>query len=199
MLEQLNGQPQSIQQVRTMNKPQLLLLAFMIATSGVSCQAADQTVQAKPPAEAAPTQDSSDKAPADAQKDSSAKSSPAKGARLLSQASPQSQGSSDSPLRSLLRGVAKAPVYLTSVAVTVPIGVPIAIVRGINKETKGVAAEMVGEADIPLGVAVVPFAGPFGVLAGTGDGFWGGIANSLKHSYDKPFGKEAFSLGEKPY
>jgi hypothetical protein len=86
---------------------------------------------------------------------------------------------------------------LASFTTGVIVGTPIAIFRKSVECTVSDTKELVGESRNP--VFLVP-AGiislPWGVFSGGVEGLYTGVANSWVNSDDKPFSKDAFSLGE---
>lgn len=87
------------------------------------------------------------------------------------------------------------PVKIAAFGAGVVVGTPIAIVRTSAKNTKKSTKDLGGEGNaVKTGLAAIVGL-PLGVFTGTLEGSYYGISNATMHT-DKPFCKEAFSLGE---
>lgn len=87
------------------------------------------------------------------------------------------------------------PVKIAAFGAGVVVGTPIAIVRTSAKNTKQSTKDIGGEGNaVKTGLAAIVGL-PLGVFTGTLEGSYYGISNATMHT-DKPFCKEAFSLGE---
>lgn len=75
-------------------------------------------------------------------------------------------------------------------------GTPIAFVRHTISATQEGVKDIVGESKFPLFVApAICVSFPYGLCAGVLAGPVAGLANGWKYSDDKPYSKDAFSLG----
>lgn len=88
------------------------------------------------------------------------------------------------------------PLKAASVATTLVVGTPIAVARKIGNNTCDMTKAVAGDDSNPLMTGAVGlFVAPVGVIAGTAEGGFYGVKNSMVH-VDKPFSKDQFSLGE---
>lgn len=97
----------------------------------------------------------------------------------------------DNPVKQVLM----FPVKIAAFGTGVVVGTPIAIVRTSAKNSCKSTKDIGGEGNaVKTGLAAIVGV-PFGVFTGTLEGSYYGLSNATMHT-DKPFCKEAFSLGE---
>lgn len=95
----------------------------------------------------------------------------------------------------VLSVVVGMPIKGASVATSMVIGVPVAIIRKSAENTKDQTKKIAGDNANPVMTGLSALVGlPIGLVSGTIDGSQAGFKNSLK--CDKPFSKEQFSLGD---
>ncbi len=95
----------------------------------------------------------------------------------------------------VLSVVVGMPLKGASVATSMVIGIPVAIVRKSAEATKEQTKKVAGDKANPVMTGFSALVGmPIGIMSGTIDGTKKGFKNSLK--CDKPFTKEQFSLGD---
>lgn len=97
----------------------------------------------------------------------------------------------DNPVKQVLM----FPVKIAAFGAGAVVGTPIAIVRTSAKNTKQSTKDMGGEGSAVKTGLLSIVALPLGVFTGTLEGSYYGLSNATMHT-DKPFCKEAFSLGE---
>ena len=95
----------------------------------------------------------------------------------------------------VLSVVVGMPMKGASVATSMVVGIPVAIVRKSTEATKDQTKKVAGDNANPVMTGFSALVGlPIGIMSGTIDGSRTGFKNALK--CDKPFTKEQFSLGD---
>ncbi len=95
----------------------------------------------------------------------------------------------------VLSVVVGMPLKGASVATSMVIGIPVAILRKSTENTKDETNKLAGDNGNFVMKGLAGLVGlPIGIVSGTIDGSQSGFKNSLK--CDKPFTKEQFSFGD---
>ncbi len=87
------------------------------------------------------------------------------------------------------------PVKVVAFGTSAVVGTPIAIVRTSAKNTCKSNKDMGGEGSVVKTGLLSVVSLPLGIVTGTLEGGYYGLSNASMHT-DKPFCKDAFSLGE---
>jgi hypothetical protein len=94
----------------------------------------------------------------------------------------------------VLENISKVSLSATSVATGAVAGTPIAIVRKTGSQYVGCVKEFKKDSNSYKFWGAL-YSAPVAAVAGPIKGTICGIKNAVRYSIDKPFGKEAFSLG----
>ena len=88
------------------------------------------------------------------------------------------------------------PVKVVAFGTTAVVGTPVAVVRMSAKNSCESTKSIAGDKGNPLVTGMAALAGvPFGIFTGTLEGSYYGMKNAAMNT-DKPFSKDAFSLGD---
>jgi len=94
-----------------------------------------------------------------------------------------------------LKTIGKSPLNAASIAAGIVAGTPIAIVRKTGRQYMGCVKEFKKDSNTYKFWGAV-YSAPVAVTAGLIKGAIYGPKNALHYSVDKPFSKDAFSLGD---
>ncbi len=98
---------------------------------------------------------------------------------------------------SAAKGVLSAPVHLLGALAGCTVGTPIAIARYTGRDCREMVQEYKGDTPSWKLWGLMPGI-PIAIFQGTMQGCFHGPKNALANCIDKPFDKEAFSLGDIP-
>lgn len=88
------------------------------------------------------------------------------------------------------------PVKVVAFGTTAVVGTPVAVVRMTAKNSCESTKSIAGDKGNPLMTGMAALAGvPFGIFTGTLEGGYYGMKNAAMNT-DKPFSKDAFSMGD---